>query len=129
MARICCLAAIDPDDIFLLRAALKSAGASTVFIFAHLDVGVLSTLAPNTLVVDIDHLKVDPLEVVRQLRFVLPECVLVVYTASTEQSWARECHLAGITCVLSKNSNEAQLADGLRSAIKSGCWTDPRFAA
>ncbi len=129
MARICCLAAIDPDHIFVLRAALKSAGESAVLIPAHLDVAKLSALAPNTLVVDIDQLEGHALEMVRQLRFVLPQCILVVYSSSTEQAWARECHLAGATCVLSKNSSEAQLANGLRHAMRSGCWTDPRFAA
>lgn len=84
---------------------------------------------PNTLIADVDRLLVDPLQVVRQLRFVLPACILVIYTRTTEQAWARDSHLAGATCVLSKDSNESQLANGLRNAIRSGCWTDPRFAA
>jgi len=129
MARICCLAAIDPDHVPVLSAALKNAGESALTILARLDVADLSKRAPAILVADVDYLLVDPLEMVRQLRFVLPECTLVIYTSSTEQAWARECHLAGATCVLSKESNERQLTNGLRSAIQTGCWTDPRFAA
>jgi DNA-binding NarL/FixJ family response regulator len=129
MARICCLAAIDPDHVQLLRAALKSAGEPNLAILARLDVTELSKLTPDILIVDVDRLEVDPLEMTRQLRFVLPECILVVYTAATEQASAREFHLAGATCVLSKDSDQAQLRDGLRNATQSGCWTDPRFSA
>jgi DNA-binding NarL/FixJ family response regulator len=129
MARICCLAAIDPDHVPLLSAALKGAGESALTILSRLDVADLSKRAPDILVADVDYLLVDPLEMVRQLRFVLPECILVVYTSTREQAWARECHLAGATCVLSKDSNESQLTTGLRNATRTGCWTDPRFAA
>jgi DNA-binding NarL/FixJ family response regulator len=129
MARICCLAAIDPDHVPLLSAALKGAGESALTILARLDVAELSKRAPDILVADVDRLLVDPLEMVRQLRFVLPECILVIYTSPTEQAWARECHLAGATCILSKDSDEWQLTNGLRHATQTGCWTDPRFAA
>jgi DNA-binding NarL/FixJ family response regulator len=96
---------------------------------ARLNVPELRKLRPDILVVDLDQLEVDAFEMLRRLRFVLPECILVVYTAAPEQSWARECHFAGATCVLSKDSDEAELTVGLQHAIKSGCWTDPRFAA
>jgi DNA-binding NarL/FixJ family response regulator len=129
MARVCCLAAADPGDIELLDRALKGAGESGNAIVTALDVAALGRLAPDVLVADIDRLEVDPLEALRQLRFVLPECVIVVYTAGVALSWGRACHLAGATCVLSKKSNELQLATGLRRAFQTGCFTDPRFAA
>lgn len=129
MARICCLAAIDPDHVELLRSALKSAGEPNLAILVRLDVAELSKLRPDVLIADLDRVEVDPLEMTRQLRFVLPECVLVVYTATTDLADAREFHLAGATCVLSKDSDQAQLTDGLEHATESGCWTDPRFAA
>ncbi len=129
MARVCCLAAVDPADIQLLGGALKGAGESGYTIAARLDVAALGRLAPDVLVADIDHLEVDPLEALRQLRFVLPECVIVVYTAGIAASWGRACHLAGATCVLSKDSREPQLTVGLRRAFRTGCFTDPRFAA
>jgi hypothetical protein len=31
--------------------------------------------------------------------------------------------------LLSKDATEAELSEGLRDALKSGCFTDPRFAA
>ncbi len=129
MARVCCLAAVDPKDIPLLGAALRGAGELGLTLVAHLDVAALRKLAPDVLVADIDRQEVDPLETVRQLRFVLPECVIVVYTGTAGRAWSRECHLAGASCVLSKDSRERLLVVGLRSAIQTGCFTDPRFAA
>ncbi len=129
MARVCCLAAVDPEDIQLLGRALEGAGESDCATIARLDVAALGRLAPDVLIADVDHLEVDPLEALRQLRFVLPECIIVVYTAGVASSWGRACHLAGATCVLSKESSEPQLTTGLRHAFQSGCFTDPRFAA
>jgi len=129
MARVCCLAAIDPDHVPLLGAALRGAGEPGFAIVAHLDVAALGKLAPGVLIVDIDRLDVDPLEMLRRLRFVLPECVIVVYSGAVKRSWGRACHLAGASCVLSKDSHERLLISGLRHAIQTGCFTDPRFAA
>jgi DNA-binding NarL/FixJ family response regulator len=129
MARVCCLAAVNSEDIELLGRALKGAGEPGYMSVARLDVAALGRFAPDVLVADIDSLEVDPLEALRQLRFVLPECVIVVYTAGAASSWGRACHLAGATCVLSKESSEPQLTTGLRYAFQTGCFTDPRFAA
>jgi DNA-binding NarL/FixJ family response regulator len=129
MARVCCLAAIDPEDIALLGAALKGAGEAALSILAPLEVVELAKLSPDVLIVDIDRLEIDKLEMLRRLRFVLPECLVVVYTGIMQHPWSRACHLAGANCVLSKESPESQLSFGLRSAIWGGCYTDPRFAA
>jgi len=129
MPRVCCFAAIDADHVPLLGSALKLAGEPALAVLARLDIVELRKLAPNILIADVDHLEVDPLEMVRQLRFVLTGCVLAVFTSAQEETWARECHFAGATAVLSKDSDEEQLANGLRHAIRSGCWTDPRCAA
>jgi DNA-binding NarL/FixJ family response regulator len=129
MARVCCLAAVDPDDVQMLGRALKGAGETGYALVALLDVAALGRLAPGVLLADVDHLEVDPLEALRQLRFVLPDCIIVVYTAGVGASWGRACHLAGATCVLSKKSSELQLTTGLRLAFQNGCFTDPRLAA
>jgi DNA-binding NarL/FixJ family response regulator len=129
MSRICCLAGVEPDHVSLLLDVLKTAGELAPRTVEKLDVADLSKLKPDVLIAELDRIEVDPLELLRQLRFVLPECLLVVYTRSQTPSWSRDCHIAGANCVLSKDSNRAQLASGLRSAIRSGCWTDPKFAA
>ena len=129
MARVCCLAAVDQEDIPLLSAALKGAGEPGLTVAAHLDVAELAKLAPDVLIADVDRQAVDPLELLRQLRFVLPECVIVVYTGAANRSWGRACHLAGASCVLSKESRKPLLVSGLQHAIRSGCFTDPRVSA
>ncbi len=125
MARVCL--AVDRKDIPLLAAALKGAGEPGRAVLTHLDVATLGKLAPDILIADIDQQKVDSLEMLRQLRFVLPECVIVVYTGAGRRAWARACHLAGASCVLSKESREPLLVSGLQYAIQSGCFTDPRL--
>jgi DNA-binding NarL/FixJ family response regulator len=129
MARVCCLAAVEPQAIPLLGAALKGAGEVGLTVVANVDVAALGKLAPDVLVADVDRQEVDALELLRQLRFVLPECVIVVYTGAARRAWGRACHLAGASCVLSKESRETQLVFGLRRAITTGCFTDPHFAA
>ncbi|HVA28871.1 MAG TPA: hypothetical protein VNF68_11865 [Candidatus Baltobacteraceae bacterium] len=129
MPRTCCLAGVTAKDVPLLTAALNAAVAGAETIVARLDVALLNTLALDVLVVDLDALAVDPLEVLRQVRFVVPGCAIVVYTNSTEASFARDCHNAGANCLLSKSSTEKQLASGLRYAMHSGCFTDPNFAS
>lgn len=96
---------------------------------ARLDVAELGASHANLLLCDVDAVEVDPLEMLRQLRFVLPECLIVLYSGVMQRSWSVECHLAGVNAMLSKDSSESQLADGIRSVIRSGCYTDPRFAA
>jgi DNA-binding NarL/FixJ family response regulator len=129
MARVCCLVSIEPGDAARLAAALETAGEPVSTVMTHLDVAELGRLAPDVLVADLDALKIDALETVRRLRFVLSECVLVVLTSVATIAWGRACHLAGANCLLSKDSSESELSSGLRRAIHGGCYTDPRFAA
>jgi DNA-binding NarL/FixJ family response regulator len=129
MARLCCLAAVAPEDLPVLTVALNAAFAHADASIAELDVAVLRALAPDVLVIDIDRVDVDPIEAIRQLRFVLPECVIVVYTGGTNSEVVRACHNAGANCLLSKSSDGSQLATGLRRAMWSGCFTDPRFVS
>ena len=129
MARMCCLAGIDEAMVPMFSAVFKAAGESPLATLAGLDVPELGRLAPDVLVCDIDATETDPLELLRQIRFVLPECLIAVYTGITKRTWVVACHLAGSNCLLSKGSDERQLSKGLRGALRSGCYTDPRFAA
>ena len=112
----------------MLGAALEGAGEPATTIVTHLEVPALKRIAPDVLVADLDRCDSDPLEKLRQLRFVLPNCVIVVYTANMQPSWGRDCHLAGASCLLSKESHQLQLQSGLRQAMKSGCFTDVHFS-
>lgn len=128
MAHTSCLAALDPQDVSLVGSALRGAGKSPITRVSRLNVAELRILAPDVLVADIDRVGTDPLELLRQLRFVLPDCVMMVYTADSNSTWARACHLAGANGLLSKASDESQLTFGMLRAIQGGCFTDPRFA-
>jgi len=111
------------------NAAFLATGASASAEIARLDVTELGKLAPELLVCDIDRLEVDSLEMLRRIRFVLPDCLIAVYTGVAKRAWGVACHLAGANCVLLKDSDEGELSIGLRYVLQSGCYTDPRFAA
>ena len=112
----------------MFSAVFKAAGESPLATLARFDVPELGRLLPDVLVCDVNGIEKDSIELLRQIRFVLRECLIAVYTGLTERTWGLACHLAGANC-LSKESDERQLAKGLRSALRSGCYTDPSFAA
>jgi DNA-binding NarL/FixJ family response regulator len=127
--RTCCLAGIKSEIVPMFSAVLKAAGLPALATLARLNVSDLGRLAPDLLVCDLDELDVDALELLRRIRFVLPDCTIVVYTGVMKRTWGRACHLAGANCLLSKEAPQAELAEGVRDALISGCFTDPRFAA
>jgi DNA-binding NarL/FixJ family response regulator len=129
MPRECCLIGVEPIEVTRLTAALADAVSGVKISVAFLDIGVLSALAPEFVLVDIDSASSDPIEALRQLRFVLPNCIMFVYTRSEDAAIVRACHSAGANCLLSKRSSEHELTAGMRHAIWSGCFTDPHFIA
>jgi len=129
MARTTCLADIAPEKVSLFRLVVKRAKAPPLVVTARVDVVALRAISPDLLICDLDALEVDPLETLRQLRFVLPGCIIAVYTQNTKRSWGLSCHSAGANGVLSKSSSETELAVGLKLAMSEGCFTDPRLRA
>jgi DNA-binding NarL/FixJ family response regulator len=98
-------------------------------VIATINVTALGRAAPQLLVLDIDGLETDPIEMLRMTRFVLPQCSIAVYTLTLQLDWARSCHIAGANCLLSKRAGELDIITGLRSALATGCFTDPDFVA
>jgi DNA-binding NarL/FixJ family response regulator len=129
MIRACCFAGIEDSKVSTFSAVLKAAGTPGLATVSQLDVAELGRLRPDLLVCDVDALDVDPLELLRRIRFVLPNCIIAVYTDKQTFAWSRACHLAGVNCVLAKSSDERRLTQGLQIALRSGCYTDPGFAA
>ena len=127
MDRVTCLAEIDPAKVPLFRLVVKRAKAPLRIVVARIDAVALHALSPDLLICDLDSFETDPMEMLRQLRFVLARCIIVVYTLETGRSWGKTCHIAGANGILSKNSSEAELAAGLRAALFDGCFTDPRL--
>jgi len=129
MARICCLAGIDRAAARKLGAVLKAVGETQPAVPSALAVRELGAIRPDLLIADIDGLAVDALELLRQIRFVLPSCVIVIYSGDSHRTWGLACHTAGANAMLSKDSSKAELVEGLGDALASGCYTDPRFVA
>lgn len=126
---VSCLARVEPAAVELLAASLTAVSHPLPVVFTHIRVTELGLLAPHTLVTDVDGLDVDPLEMLRMLRFVIPACMIAVYTNVLEEPWALACHMAGANCLLSKASDLTAITIGLRGALRSGCFTDPDFRA
>ncbi len=129
MGSLCCLAGVDPAAVPMFSAVFRAVGLRMARTPSRLDVVELHAAAPDLLVCDVDDLDIDPLELLRQIRFVLPGCTIAVFTSNMDRSWGAACHRAGANCLLAKTSGERRLAAGLRGALLSGCYTDPRFAA
>lgn len=125
----CAVLSCDKDVANLLSEVLLEAGYDRPHRSAEVGVTKIGTYAPRVLMIDFDHLRSDKLESVRQLRFVLPECAIAVVSSNLKRGWARQCHMAGANAVLSSGSGAHRLLAGLQSAVRSGCYTDPEFAA
>jgi len=116
----------DGSTKLLFKEVLSRSGYDDPRNFDSLAVSKIAQHAPRVMLVDLDNIQTDPLECVRQMRFVLPQCAIVVVLSDSSESWAAQCHLAGASGVLSRNSMPRMLA-GLRRAARHGCYTDPSF--
>jgi len=92
--------------------------------FERLAIAKIAGHTPRAILVDFDHLQSDQMECIRQLRFVLPDCTIVVVSSDLHRAWAAQCHRAGATAVLS-GSDVPRMAAGLNLTVQSGCYTDP----
>jgi DNA-binding NarL/FixJ family response regulator len=116
----------DGGTKLLFKEVLTRGGFDGPLNFDISAVAKIAQHAPRVMLVDLDNLQTDGLECVRQLRFVLPQCAIVVVSSDSRESWAAQCHLAGASGVLARNSMPRMLA-GLRRAVRHGCYTDPSF--
>ncbi|HEV3155606.1 MAG TPA: hypothetical protein VGZ02_17505 [Candidatus Baltobacteraceae bacterium] len=124
----CAVLSCDKDVANLFSKLLLEAGYDCPQRSQDVRVTKLRTYDPRVLVIDFDHFRSDKLESIRQLRFVLPDCAIAVVSSNLKRSWARQCHMAGANGVLSSGSGEQRMLAGLRSAVGTGCYTDPDFA-
>ncbi len=125
--KVSCLARIAPESVDVLTGALRAIDCIGPVVIDRLSVSAIGKLSPNVLLLDVDDLDVDPLEMLRMLRFVLPASIIGAYTNVLEDGWALACHTAGTNCVFSKASGQPAIEAGLRQALRIGCFTDPSF--
>lgn len=128
MAYLCCLAGITPQAIPLIESVLRFVVGADVATVSGLDVSEGGRIAPDLLVCDVDRADVDQLELIRQIRLVLPECLIAVYSNVTLRMWGRACFLAGANCLLSKDADGAALAVKIQDAIRGGRSMAPPFS-
>jgi DNA-binding NarL/FixJ family response regulator len=126
--KVSCLARVGSDGERLFGTVLAKIGLGPPVVVPQIKTTDLAQLKPDLLVVDLDLLEVDPLEALRRVRFVLPTCVIAVYTDVLTDDWALKCHSAGANCLLSKDGDSNELALGLRWGQRTGCFTDPDFS-
>ena len=130
MTHICCLAGIQADRIVMFTEILRGFGKLGSVHEARFNISELSNLKPAVVICDVDKSSMaTPLEMLRQLRFVLPDSFLSVYTETAARTWARSCHNTGVNSILLKSSTPAEIADGIRLGLQSGCFTDPHVNA
>ena len=125
----CAVLSRDEDVADLFSKVLLEAGYDDPERSDDVRIAKLRTYLPRVLMIDVDHIRNDKLESIRQIRFVLPECAIAVVSSNLQPSWAKQCHMAGANGVLASGSSAHRMIAGLRSAIKTGCYTDPDFAA
>lgn len=130
MAQISCLAGIQADRIEMFTDILRDLGKLGPAHVSRFNIAELSRLKPAIVISDVDDgTQATPLEMLRQLRFVLADSFIAVYTDTATRAWAVSCHNAGVNCVLLKSSTPAEIADGIYLGLQSGCFTDTHVAA
>src|SRR5579883_483330 len=125
----CAVLSRDKDVANLYSRVLLEAGYDCRQRSSDVRVTNLRAYAPRVLMIDVDDMRADKLESIRQLRFVLPDCAITVVSSNLQGSWAMQCHMAGANGVLSSGSGARRMIAGLKSAVRTGCFTDPDFAA
>lgn len=125
----CAVLSRDKDVAKLFSKVLLEAGYDWPQRSDDVRVTNLRAYEPRVLMIDVDHIRSDKLESIRQLRFVLPDCAIAVVSSNLQRSWAKQCHMAGANGVLSSGSGARRMIAGLQSAVRNGCFTDPDFVA
>jgi DNA-binding NarL/FixJ family response regulator len=125
----CAVLSCDNDVVNQFSGVLLEAGYDRPQCLEDVGVAKLGRYEPRVLMIDFDHIRSDKLESIRQLRFVLPDCAIVVVSSDLNGSWAMKCHMAGANAVLSSRSRARDMLAGVQRAVRTGCYTDPAFAA
>jgi DNA-binding NarL/FixJ family response regulator len=123
------LGIIEPQRLFapFLTQVLSEAGFSVVASLDTLSLDQIGRNEPHVIFVDIDFIEVDPISAIRQIRGVVPNATICVYTAGAAEGWAATCSRAGANCVISKSASPAEIVAGIQRALRVGAYVDRRF--
>ena len=128
-ARAIPIGIIEPQRLFapFLTQLLSEAGFSVVATLESLSLDEIGRHEPKVVFVDIDFLDVEPIAAIRQLRSVVPDATICVYTGNVDEGWAAACSRAGGNCLISKSAAPAEIVSGIQRALRVGVYVDWRF--
>jgi DNA-binding NarL/FixJ family response regulator len=88
-----------------------------------------ATLLPDVIVIEARFKKLDCSETIRELRRVLPDAHILVFTSYGEVRLAIDCIVAGADGYLLKCASAERLIDAIRAVHRGDAFPDPWFAA
>ncbi len=120
---------IEPQRLFapFLTQLLSEAGFSVVASLESVSLDEIGRHEPTVVFIDVDFLDVDPIAAIRQLRSVVPDSTICVYTGNVDEGWAAACSRAGGNCLISKSAAPAEIVSGIQRALRVGVYVDRRF--
>jgi DNA-binding NarL/FixJ family response regulator len=123
------VAIIEPQRLFapFLLQVFAQAGFSVVSSLERLALDEIGRNEPSVIFVDVDFIDVEPIVALRQLRNVVPNATICAYTGRTGAGWAATCSRAGANCVVSKSAVSTEIVSGIKHALRTGAFVDPRF--
>ncbi len=106
---------IEPQSLFApyFVATLESLGLAVVGVRSRADVRAVRALAPDVVVVDLAHLPVAPLRIIRALRRALPLAHIVVYANAVDTVWTNVARSLGADTIIGPRSEERDLIAAL----------------
>jgi DNA-binding NarL/FixJ family response regulator len=120
---------IEPQRLFapFLTQLLSEAGFCVVTTLESMALDEIARNEPTVIFVDVDFIDVEPVLAIRQLRTVVPNATICVYTGRSQVGWAATCSRAGANCVISKSAMPAEIVAGIQQALRVGAFIDERF--
>ena len=119
---------IEPQEIFVdhLRRVLAEVDMDVTGVSAQLDVKAIVAADPELVFLDADFGSDDPRSAVAAVRKAVRNAIICVVTQRRRKALGASCLRAGASCVLSKESTDAEVVEALRFALAGGAYADPR---
>lgn len=121
---------VEPQTLFIsyLSDVLARADMDVVRIATAFDLADIERAQPGAIFVDADFLDTEPVAVVEMLRTALPAALILAYVGDETQRFGDKLSAAGANGVLSKHSGVSEIVKGIRDAVATGTFIDPRLA-
>lgn len=120
---------VEPQTLFIayLTDVLARADMDVVRIATAFDLGDIERTQPSAVFLDTDFLDGEPVAAVEMVHGALPAAPIFAYVGDTTRGFVEQLTAAGASCILSKNSSPTEVVQGIRDALASGRFIDPRL--